>query len=170
VARFGLISAVDSENSLRISNSFIRLLAAESTRLGADVPPVFEAEESSVRERYAPMHRLLAAEDEAFLMRQGLPILARRLRREHRRCYFGYVTRLAREIRTARGLRALAMASEESWSFWTLLAYTVLSESSLFYLRWLGCRHAVGIDVAALDVKECLGFLIAGPKFDLATT
>jgi len=95
---------------------------------------------------------------------------AKRLRKQHRNCYFGYLTRLAREIRTARKLGALAMASRESWSFWTLLAHAVLTESSLFYLRWLGYRHAAGATVATGDVKECLDFLLAGPKFRLVTT
>jgi hypothetical protein len=62
------------------------------------------------------------------------------------------------------------MASKENWSFWTLLAGTVISESSLLYLRWLGYRHALGITVAARDVGECLDFLLAGPRFRLVTT
>jgi len=116
------------------------------------------------------MHRLLAPDDELLLTQQGCPGAAKRLRKQHRNCYFRYVTRLAREIRTARKLGALAMASSESWSFWTLLAHTVLTESSLLYLRWLGCRHAAGVTVATGDVKECLDFLLAGPKFRLVTT
>ncbi len=62
------------------------------------------------------------------------------------------------------------MASKENWSFWMLLAQTLLSESSLLYLRWLGCRHAAGVNVAARDVGECLDFLLDGPRFHLATT
>jgi hypothetical protein len=62
------------------------------------------------------------------------------------------------------------MASEERWRFWVLLEHIALSESSLLYLRWLGFRHAMGIQVAARDVKECLDFLIAGARFRLATT
>jgi hypothetical protein len=148
------------------------VLALESARLGADLPSVLMVGEQgpSVRERYAPMHRLLAQEDELFLERQGLPAAAKKLRHEHRNCYFGYLTRLTGEIRRARRLHALAMASKENWSFWTLTAHTVLSESSLLYLRWLGLRHAAGINVAALDVKECLDFLLGGPKFRLVTT
>jgi len=124
----------------------------------------------SVRERYAPMHRLLAPEDELFLMQRGFPISAGQLRREHRSCYFGYITRLTREIRAARRLSALAMASKGNWRFWTLMADAVLSESSLLYLRWLGYRHALGINIAARDVKECVDFLLVGPRFRLATT
>ena len=148
------------------------MLALESARLApqAGFPLALDKEKFSVRERYAPMHRLLAQEDELFLNEQGFGKAARRLRRQHRSCYFGYVTRLTREIRAARKLGTLAMASQEHWSFWTLLAQTLLSESSLLYLRWLGLRHAVGINVAARDVNECLDFLLAGPRFRLVTT
>jgi hypothetical protein len=172
VLSFRLILSSRSEQGSQISNAFVRALALESARLGADLPPILTIGEEgpSVRKRYAPMHRLLAQDDELFLKRQGLPAVARRVRHEHRNCYFGYLTRLTREIRTARRLHALAMASQANWSFWTLLAHTVLSESSLLYLRWLGCRHAAGINVAALDIKECLDFLLGGPRFRLATT
>ncbi len=170
--RFRLIQTVHSERRSQIKNGFIRVLALESVRLGADLPLTLTVgvESTSVRERYAPMHRLLTQEDDLFLRRQGLAAIAKRLRREHRTCYFSYVTRLTREIRTARQLHGVAMASKEHWSFWTLLAGTVLSESSLLYLRWLGYRHAVGINVAARDVTECLDFLLGAPRFHLATT
>jgi hypothetical protein len=169
--RFKLIFTIQSERNLHINNGFIRLLAAESARLGADAPLTLALDEAgfSVRERYAAMPRLLARDDELFLARQGCGAAARKLRQEHRSCYFSYVHRLTREIRAARRLRTLAMASKETWSFWILLEYTLLSESSLLYLRWLGCRHAAGITVAARDVKECLDFLLAGPRFQLAT-
>jgi hypothetical protein len=169
--RFRIIPNVHSEHDSQINNGFIRLLAVESALLGADPPLILllGEERPSVRERYAPMHRLLVEDDETFLERQGLPAAAKKLRRQHRSCYFCYVTRLTREIRTARSLHVLAMASKENWSFWTLVAQAVLSESSLLYLRWLGCRHAAGIKVAALDVKECLDFLFGGPRFRLAT-
>jgi hypothetical protein len=157
---------------LQIKNGFIRMLAAESARLGTELPGLEKLDEqaSSVRQRYAPMQRLLAEDDETFLIRRGLAAAAKKLRREHRNCYFGYVARLTREIRGGRRLRALAMASEERWSFWILLAHAVLSESSLLYLRWLGYRHAAGDHVAARDVAECLDFLIAESRFRLATT
>jgi hypothetical protein len=172
VLSYRLILSSRSQQGSQINNAFIRALSLESARLGADLPPSLTLGEQgpSVRERYAPMHRLLSREDEFFLERQGLPAVASRVRHEHRNCYFGYLRRLTREIRTARRLHALAMASKENWSFRTLLAHTVLSESSLLYLRWLGCRHAVGISVAALDVQECLDFLLGGPRFRLATT
>jgi hypothetical protein len=171
VLRFRPIPTFHSEHS-QINNGFIRALALESARLGADLPLILKLGEEglSVRERYAPMQRLLAPDDEQFLKRQGLPAVAKRVRRQHRNCYFGYLKRLTREIRTARRLHALAMSSQENWSFWTLLAHTVLSESSLLYLRWLGCRHAAGTNVAALDVTECLDFLLGGPRLRLATT
>ena len=155
-----------------ISNGFIRLLAAESARFGGDAGLAlpFEEQELPVRERYAPMQRLLAQDDELFLIQQGARASARRLRREHRSCYFDYVSRLTREIRAARRLRTVAMASQEHWSFWVLMAHTVLSESSLLYLRWLGYRHALGITVTANDVRECLDFLLVVPQFAPATT
>jgi hypothetical protein len=172
VLRFRLIETPHSERRSQINNGFIRVLALESVRLGADLPftATLGAEAPSVRERYAPMHRLLTREDEIFLERQGLPAAAKRLRREHRNCYFSYVARLTREIRAARRLHSLAMASREHWSFWTLMAGTILSETSLLYLRWLGYRHAGGINVAARDVMECLDFLLGASRFRLATT
>ncbi len=172
MSRFSLISTVHSEQDLHINNPIIRLLAAESARTGTEMPfnPMIDEQGFSVRERYAPMHKLLAEDDELFLKQQGFPGSAKRLRREHRSCYFGYVNRLTREVRAARRLRTLAMASQENWSFRALLAQTMITESSLLYLRWLGCRHAAGINVAARDVVECLDFLLAGPKLHLATT
>jgi len=172
VLRFRLISVFRSDHDSQIKNGFIRVLTIESARLKADLPRIvlLGEEGPSIRERYAPMHRLLAPDDDLFLERQGLPSAAKKMRQEHRNCYFEYLGLLTLEIRTARRLHALAMASKENWSFWTLMAQTVLSESSLLYLRWLGCRHAAGIKVAALDVKECLDFLLGGPKFRLATT
>lgn len=154
-----------------INNALVRMLAAESVRLGPDaaIGRALE-EETSVRERYAPMSRLLLEDDVLFLTQQGLRHAAKNLRKEHRGCYFGYVRRLTKEIRTARRLGTLAMASEEHWSFGTLLARTLVSESSLLYLRWLGWQHALGITVAARDVAECLDFLLAGPRFQPATT
>jgi hypothetical protein len=158
------------EAVLPINNVFIRRLAAESARLppNASFSLMFD-DGLSVRERYAPMPRLLVEDDELFLAREGSQAVIKTLRREHRRCYFRYVSQLTREIRAARRLGTLAMASKENWSFGVLTARTVLSESSLLYLRWLGCRHALGITVAARDVNECLDFLLAAPKFHLAT-
>lgn len=169
---FKVISAGHSEENPPISNGFIRLLATESARLGPGSPFALppEVEGISVRNRYAPMQRLLARDDELFLSQQGALDAAKRLRRAHRGCYFDYVDHLAREIRTARRLRTVAMASQENWSFWILLEHTVLTESSLCYLRWLGYRHALGTTVAARDVRECLDFLLVAPKFAVATT
>lgn len=169
---FSSLSTVHSQRDSHIKSPFIRILAMESARLRADMPLVAMLDEQglSVCERYAPMHRLLALDDELFLRQQGFPAFAKGLRRLHRNCYFGYVTRLTQEIRAARRLQTLAMASRENWSFWTLLAQTLLSESSLLYLRWLGCRHAAGINIAARDVRDCLDFLLAGPRFSLVTT
>ncbi|HEX5227982.1 MAG TPA: hypothetical protein VFW44_09740 [Bryobacteraceae bacterium] len=116
------------------------------------------------------MSRLLAEADISFLERGGLAGAAKKLRREHRQCYFGYVDRLAGELRAARTLGTLAMASRERWSFRILLARTLLGESSLLYLRWLGYRHALGIRVTALDVSDCLDALFAVPKFQPAAT
>jgi len=115
------------------------------------------------------MSRLLTEEDRFFLVRQGLPEAAKTLRREHRSCYFGYLRRLTQEVREARRLGTLAMASEGHWRFGTLLARTLVSESSLLYLRWLGWQHAWGITVAALDVAEGLELLLAGGRFLPAT-
>jgi hypothetical protein len=104
------------------------------------------------------------------LRREGCPEAALRLRREHRRCYREFLADLRREIREARRLRGLAMASGGNWDFWSLFAYFVLSECSLFYLGWLGWRHSAGITAAARDVTECLNFLLADPKFLVEAT
>lgn len=122
-----------------------------------------------MRERYAPMRRLLSQDDDLFLRGRDLHSLAARLRREHRRCYFAYVTTLAREVRQARRLQTEAMASQQHWNFRLLLTHIVSSEASLMYLRWLGMKHAAGVKTGARDVAECLNFLLAGPKFGLAT-
>jgi hypothetical protein len=149
------------------------MLAVRAARLGAEIPlpPMLEQEEgTSVRERYAPMHRLLTQDDDLFLVGQGFPNAAKKLRREHRHCYFRYLACLTQEIRDARKLSTLAMASKRHWSFPILLEQIAIAESSLLYLRWLGCRHAAGVSVTASDVRECLDFLLAGQKFRLATT
>ena len=170
--RFSLILNAHCNVDSQIADSLTGETASEPARLGANgkLRLLLEDAELSVRARYAPMHRLLATDDELFLRNQGLQAAAKQLRRQHRRCFFQYVTRLTREIRTARRLRVLAMASTERWSFWTLLAHTVLAESSLLYLRWLGCKHALGTGVEPRDVKACLDFLITGPQFRPAMT
>ena len=173
--RFRLISTVQPERASEIKNGFVRMLALRAARLGAEIPlpPRLEEEEqegTSVRERYAPMQRLLTQDDDLFLAGQGFADAAKKLRREHRQCYFRYLARLTQEIRDARKLNTLAMASKRHWSFPALLEQTAIAESSLLYLRWLGCRHAAGVSVAASDVRECLDFLLAAQKFRLATT
>ena len=62
------------------------------------------------------------------------------------------------------------MASAGQWDFWSLLAQMILSESSLLYLEWLGWKHSAGISLAARDVRECLDFLLAGPRLPVAAT
>jgi hypothetical protein len=173
--RFSLIATVQPGRALEIKNGFVRMLALRSARLGAEIPlpPMLEEEQqrgTSVRERYAPMHRLLTQDDDLFLVGQGFPDAAKKLRREHRHCYFRYLACLTQEIRDARKLSTLAMSSTRHWSFPALLEQMAIAESSLLYLRWLGCRHAAGVTVAASDVRECLDFLLAGQKFRLATT
>lgn len=172
VLRFSCISTVHSARDSRIKNGFIRLLARKSARLRKVSPilPLIEGEESRVRERYAPMHRLLSRTDESFLEGQGLGSAAKRLRREHRQCYFRYLANLTVEIRIGRKFGPLAMASRGNWNFPTLLSGIVITELSLLYLRWLGVRHATGISIAARDVKECLDFLLTEPRFRLVTT
>jgi hypothetical protein len=171
--RFSLITTVQPGRASEIKNGFVRMLALRAARLGAEIPlppTLDEGEEgTSVRERYAPMHRLLTQDDDLFLAGQGLPDAAKKLRREHRHCYFRYLACLTREIREARKLSTLAMASKRHWSFPALLEQMAIAEASLLYLRWLGCRHAAGVTVAASDVRECLDFLLVGQKFRLAT-
>jgi hypothetical protein len=162
---------IPSRPEAQIRNAFVRLLTSEAMRLGVSSPPISPDEgRSSARERYAPMQRLLTLADEHFLQREGCPKAARKLRREHRRCYREFLADLRREIRQARQLRGLAMASAGNWDFWSLFAYVVLSECSLLYLGWLGWRHSAGITSAARDVTECLNFLLADPRFSVAAT
>jgi hypothetical protein len=167
VLRFSFVSTFHSARDSRIKSGFMRLLARQSARLCEEAPflPIFEGEEAPVRERYAPMHRLLAPDDESFLKGQGLRLAAKNLRREHRRCYFCYLANLTGEVRLGRQFGTLAMASADKWSFRTLLERTVITECSLLYLRWLGIRHAAGVHIAARDIQECLDFLLSEPRF-----
>jgi hypothetical protein len=162
---------IPREPETQARNVFVRLLTSEVVRTGVASPLMLLGEDGpSVRARYAPMQRLLTRVDEQFLRRQGCPEAAMRLRREHRRCYREFLADLRREIRQARRLRGLAMASAGSWDFWSLLAYVVLSEFSLLYLGWLGWRHSAGIATAARDVTECLNFLLADPRLPAEAT
>lgn len=161
---------IPREPETQVRNSFVRLLASEAVRLGVASPLMLPDEGPSLRARYAPMQRLLTQADEQFLRREGCPEVALRLRHEHRRCYRQFLADLRREIREVRRLRGLAMASAGHWDFWSLFAYVVLSECSLFYLGWLGWRNSAGITAAARDVTECLNFLLADPKFLVEAT
>jgi hypothetical protein len=164
-------SGIPREAETHIHNAFVRLLASEAMRLGMDSQLLLPDEcGSSVRVRYAPMQRLLTRADERFLQRQGCPKAATKLRRDHRRCYREFLDNLTRDIRQARRLRGLAMASAGNWDFWSLLEYFVLSECSLLYLGWLGWRHSAGITSAARDVTECLNFLLADPRLPVEAT
>ena len=169
--RFGKKTLIAHELDAEISNTLVRLLASEAARLGVDTPLRLPHDtESPARLRYAPMQRLLTRDDERFLDRAGVPHAAVRLRREHRRCYREFLANLKHDVRIARQLRGLAMASTEQWDFWSLLAHVVLSESSLLYLAWLGWKHAAGITAGARDVTECLDFLLADPRFPVEAT
>lgn len=155
----------------QVRNRFLRLLASEAVRMGVASPLMLPDEAgSSARARYAPMPRLLTHADEQFLRREGCPEAALRLRREHRQCYREFLANLRSEIRQARRLRGVAMASAGDWDFWSLSAYVVLSECSLLYLGWLGWRHSAGITAAARDVTECLNFLLADPRLPVEAT
>ena len=169
--RFRKSGAIPRAAETQIHNAFVRLLASEAVRLGV-APPLMLPDEAgpSVRVRYAPMQRLLTQADERFLRREGCPEAAMRLRREHRRCYREFLADLRREMRQARRLRGLAMASAGNWDFWSLSAYVVFSECSLLYLGWLGWRHSAGITSAARDVTECLNFLLADPRLAAEAT
>ena len=160
---------IADEANAAISNKFVRLLVSEAAWLGFDAPLLLSNDESP-RLRYAPMQRLLSREDERFLKREGAPAAALKLRREHRLCYRGFLINLKRDIRKGRRLQSLAMASTGKWDFWSLLAQMILSESSLLYLEWLGWKHSAGISLAARDVRECLDFLLAGPRLPVAAT
>ena len=65
-----------SRGDREINNGFIRVLALESARLGPDLPLLLGLGEegAAIRERYAPMHRLLAEDDE--LGEEGFEVLA----------------------------------------------------------------------------------------------
>jgi hypothetical protein len=79
---------IPSGPETQIRNAFVRLLASEAVRLGgASTLMLVDEAGASVRERYAPMQRLLTHADERFLRREGCLEAAMRLRREHRRCY-----------------------------------------------------------------------------------
>ena len=162
---------IAQELETEISNSLVRLLTSEAERLGVTPPPLLSDDaEPPARLRYAPMQRLLTQDDERFLWRQGFPRVALKVRREHRRLYREFLANLRCDIRQARRLQGLAMASAGEWDLWSLLGQVVLSESSLLYLGWLGWKHSAGISLAARDVTECLDFLLPAPRFPVAAT
>lgn len=169
--RYFIANPVPFGNESDIHNGFIRFLAGKSQYTGHDIELAIRQEAGfSVHDRYAPMRRLLNEDDEIFLDRRGARNVAMRLRRAHRRCYFGYIALLTREVRQVRRLQTAAMASQKHWNFRLLVTQTVISEASLIYLRWLGFKHAAGVTTGARDVAECLNFVLAGPKFGMATT
>jgi hypothetical protein len=162
-----------SQEEGEIRNIFVRVLTSEAERLGFETPSASSPAnciELNIRERYAPMQRLLTREDEQFLIEQGVPAAAAKLRRDHRRCYRQFLKNLRRETRKGRELLGLAMASSGKWDFWALLEHRLLTESSLVYLSWLGWKHAAGVTAAAHDVSGCLDFLLAGPRLPLQAT
>jgi hypothetical protein len=166
MSRFCDNSRISVEQDSRIRNAFVRLLASKAADLGVTSPLIsFDQSEFPARVRYAPMQRLLTSDDERFLRRHGCPQAALRLRREHRRYYRQYLANLKREIRGARRLQNLAMASAGHWDFCSLLTNTALSECSMLYLTWLGWKHSAGITGTAQDVTECLNFLLPDPRF-----
>jgi hypothetical protein len=163
--RFFENSEIQVEHFEKLSNPFVRLLASEAAHFGV-ASPLMSVDQTGLpaRVRYAPMQRLLSRDDEHFLLRAGCRKAAVQLRREHRRCYREFLRNLKRELRNARRLQSLAMASTGQWDFWSLLANVVLSESSLLYLSWLGWKATAGIAGAARDAAECLNFLFTGPR------
>jgi len=152
-------------------NAFLRLLNSDGICFGVrSSSPLLCNSDISTRLRYAPMQRLLARSDIKFLEHAGCRRVAAKLRHEHRQCYWQFLAELRSDIRKARRLRSLAMASAGNWDFRSLLAYTLLSECSLLYLGWLGCRHSLGMPSPAGGVTECLNFLLTAPKLHAAAT
>jgi len=115
------------------------------------------------REHFAPMKRLLAKRGEAYLRAQGYPREARQIRRDHRQAYWLYVEELTAQVRRQRLLRKLAMNGAGNWDVRADMQKTVICQSALFNLRWLGWKRFFGIRVDVSAIEDCLAVLI--PEF-----
>lgn len=111
---------------------------------------------------YAPMLRLLDDADERFLSRHGSPQAAGRIRRDHRRCFVGYLTLLARDVRALRRQRIQSMQSNEIRNFDEILSMAIRIEMALLSLRWLVWRHRLRLAVSPDDVAARLDVILAG--------
>lgn len=110
---------------------------------------------------YAPMLRLLDGEDERFLLRQGSGEAAGRLRRDHRRCFVGYMTLLARDARALRRRRIQSMQANEIRNFDEILSRAIRIEIALFSMRCLVWKHRLHLNVSADDVAARLDVILA---------
>ncbi len=117
----------------------------------------------STREHFAPMKRLLSTSDEEYLRAQCAFQQARRTRRDHRQAYNGYLKELRQQVRRRRALRKLAMSGAGNWDVRADIQKTLICESTLLYLRWLGWKRFLGIHVDAAAIEDCLSVLV--PEF-----
>lgn len=96
--------------------------------------------------RFAPMRRLLSGEDEDFLVRQGFRREAERLRAEHRKLYFRFVTMLERDFNRVHEARKAAMA--ENWDFESLMRERWTALYCVSLMRVAGMMHWVHVPQA----------------------
>ena len=149
---------------LKLLHKFVEIkLERRQTRAAApDAPSGPPAPVPNPVSPYAPMLRLLNGEDEAFLVRQGSPEAAERIRRDHRRCFVGYMTLLARDARALRRQRIQSMQSNEIRNFDAILTNAIRIEMALLQMRWLVWKHRLRLAVSAEDVAARLDVILAG--------
>jgi len=141
-----------------MARTLARALTIEYERLSFSPDP---DEEVSVRERYAPLARLLRNDEYRYFEREGLSEAARDLRREHYKIYRGYIKELRQEMRQIRSDRQKGMRTLGNWEFRVLLRYRLLSEWALFQLRWLGWKHYNGIGIDPDEADICLDVIFS---------
>ena len=143
---------------------FAQLRQLFALELGTQSLAELEGDEVFTRKRFAPMKRLLSTRDEDYIRSCGYGRNATRaMRREHREAYKGYLRVLTYQVRRQRALRKLAMSGAGNWDVRADIRKTVMCESALLYLRWLGWKRFFGISVDAAAVEDCLAVLV--PEF-----
>jgi hypothetical protein len=104
-------------------------------------------------ERFAPMRRLLSAEDEDYLIREGFRREASWIRSHHRQYFFRFVDMLERDFSEAHAARKAAMAG--NWDFEALLKERFTASYYLWVMRTAGAMHYLRVPQAARLAEAC---------------
>jgi hypothetical protein len=115
--------------------------------------------------RFTPMRRLLSGEDENFLVRQGFPREASKLRSHHRKLFFSFVDMLQKDFAAVHAARKAA--STENWDFEALLKERFTASYCLWVMRTAGMLHWAHVPQAAVVAEAYFdrmqGFIRAEP-------